>query len=91
VEYEMTAKTNAERQATYRKNRATAGKNGDGEKRLHTFVSVGTTFALGRIAKHYGVTRREILEKMILEADSEIQKTLELDSKECNQYFNVTP
>lgn len=86
----MTAKTNAERQATYRKNRVTAGENGDGEKRLHTFVSIGTTFALGRLAKHYGVTRRDILEKMILEADSEIQKTLELDSEEWNQYFKVT-
>lgn len=87
----MTAKTNAERQAAYRKSRITAGNNGDGEKRLHTYVSTETTFALSRLAKHYGVTRREILEKMILEADLEIQKTLELDSKEWDQYINVTP
>lgn len=86
----MAAKTNAQRQADYRKSRATAGENGDGECRINAFVSTGTSFALTRLARHHGVTKRELLEKMILGADRKITNSLELDSEEWAKYFGVT-
>ena len=49
------AKTVAERQAAYRKGRAEAGENG--ERRLNTWVSTGSSLALDRLAKRYGVTK----------------------------------
>ena len=48
------AKTTAERQATYRKERPLAGENG--EKRINTWVSTGSHMALSRLANRYGVT-----------------------------------
>ena len=43
------AKTAAERQAAYRKNRATAGDNG--ERRINVWVSTATALALQRLAR----------------------------------------
>lgn len=87
----MTAKTNAERQAAYRKSRATAGENGDGERRLNTFISTKASFALDRLARSYGVTKRDLLEKMLIEADNKIVSDLDLDSPEWDKYYGVTP
>ena len=83
------AKTNAERQAAYRKQRAFAGPGGNGERRLNTFVSTGTALALARLAKRYGVTKREMLERLINEADQLIEDTLQTD-EEWEIYHNVT-
>lgn len=82
------ATSSAERQAKYRQSRAYAGDNG--ERRINTWVASGTALALGRLAKHYGVTQREILERLILAADQQILVTLELDSSEWKEYFSVT-
>jgi hypothetical protein len=83
----MAAKTNAQRQAEYRKNRATAGEDGNGERRLNTFVKTGASLALDRLARRYGVTKREVLEKLLIDADGEILKSLDLDSPEWGEYF----
>ena len=84
------AKTNSQRQAQYRKARATAGADGNGERRISSFVSTSAALALGRLAKRYGVTRREILEKLLTAADEEILKTLDPDAAEWTEYFGVT-
>jgi hypothetical protein len=83
------AKTAAERQAIYRKNRAYAGDNG--ERRINTWVTTGTYLALGRLARRYGVTNREMLEKRVGEADQAIVSTLDPDLPEWSTYFTVTP
>lgn len=85
------AKTAAQRQAEYRKKRPFAGPDGNGERRLNTWVSTGASLALARLANRYGVTRREILERLIGEADEKIRATLEPDSPEWGAYFDVTP
>ena len=85
------AKTPAQRQAEYRKARAFAGPDGNGDRRLNTWISTGASLALSRLANRYGVTRREILERLISEADEKISATLELDSPERAAYFDVTP
>ena len=45
--------------------------------------------ALNRLAKRYGVTKREMLEKLISEADGKIKDTLNTD-EQWDAYFNVT-
>lgn len=81
-------KTVAERQAEYRKKRATAGDNG--ERRINTWVTTGAALALGRLAKRYGVTQRQMLERLILSADQQIVSAIDPDSKEWSEYFAVT-
>ncbi|NRO99465.1 hypothetical protein GWC77_26655 [Paraburkholderia sp. NMBU_R16] len=80
--------TSAQRQAKYRQSRAYAGDNG--ERRINTWVSSGTALALGRLAKRYGVTQREMLERLVLAADQQILTTLDPDSSEWKEYFTVT-
>lgn len=82
------AKTTAERQSEYRKKRPLAGENG--ERRLNTYLSTSTSLALSRLAKRYGVTKREIMEKLINDADRKIVNELELDSEDWVKYFCVT-
>jgi len=80
------AKTAAERQKDYRAKRPFAGDNG--ERRLNTWISSSTHFALERLAASYGVTKREMLEKLVLAADEEVMKKLNgLDSPEGEAYL----
>lgn len=81
-------KTTKERQAEYREKRPTSGENG--ERRLNTWVTTRASLALGRLANHYGVTKREMLERLILAADQQIIHSLDIDSEEWAEYFNVT-
>lgn len=64
------AKTAAERQADYRARRATAGDNG--ERRINTWVSTGAALALARLAQHHGLSQRDTLERLLLEAEKDI-------------------
>ena len=79
------AKTAAERQAEYRRNRPVSGING--ERRINTYVSTGSTLALERLARRYCVTKREMLEKLITEADSAIMSSLDIDGSEWGEYM----
>ena len=55
------AKSNAERQAAYRKN-----ANQRNEYRLNTFITGEAKAAMEAIARHYAVTQVEILERLLL-------------------------
>lgn len=81
------AKTSAERQAAYRARRSTAGDNG--ERRLSMWVNTGTDLALARLANRYSVTKREMLEKLIAQADEKVLRTLEAESPELNAYLGT--
>ena len=81
------AKTAAERQAEYRKKRAVAGNNG--ERRINTWVATGTALALVRLSNRYGVTQRDMLERLVLAADQQIVSTLDPDSQEWTNYFRL--
>lgn len=81
------AKTNAERQKEYRKNRQTSGPDNNGERQLNTWISTSADLALARLANRYSVTKKEILEKFILAEDAEVLKTLKLDTPEWDEYF----
>jgi hypothetical protein len=85
------AKTAAERQAAYRARRPMAGSNGNGERRLNTWVSTGAHFALERIARRYGVTQREVLERFITAEDDRILAGIKTDTPEWDEYFHGKP
>ncbi len=80
------AKTSAERQAAYR----SRCNNGEGERRIDTRVSVSIHFALNRLAQRYRVTRRQMLERLVIEDDDAILKTLQIDTPEWDTYLTVT-
>ncbi len=80
------AKTNAQRQAEYRKRAYVS----NGEYRVNTWISAEASQALDRLSCRYSVTKREMLEKLLEEADNKVVKKLELDSDEWNEYFCVT-
>ena len=79
------AKTAAERQAAYREARATAGENG--ERRINIWVSTGAALALARLARHRGVTQREMLERLITTADDRITRRLDPGTPGWAKYF----
>jgi hypothetical protein len=81
------AKTAAQRQAEYRKNRPSAGDDRNGERRLNTWLSTRAFLALGRLARHQGMAQRAVLEQIIIAADDAILAGLELDSPEWEKYF----
>ena len=59
--------SNSERQAAYRRRHA---ENGGGRINMH--VEARTEFALRRLARHYAVTQREMLDRLIAEAESAV-------------------
>jgi len=78
--------TATERQRAYRARRSTAGDNG--ERRLQAWVTTKADLALDRLARHHGITRRAMLERLIIEADDSI--TRGLDDEAFENYLNVT-
>jgi hypothetical protein len=80
------AKTAAQRQSEYRARR----DDGEGDHRINTWITLDTHLALRRLARSYGVTRRQMLEKLINEANSVVVQSLDLDSPEWDTYFTVT-
>ncbi|MBU0499689.1 MAG: hypothetical protein KJ558_13425 [Gammaproteobacteria bacterium] len=82
--------TNAERQKKYREGRAFAGSDGNGERRLNTWISTAASQALTRIAQHYGVPKREILEGLILGFDDRLIEFVGGDDHELDKYLHPT-
>lgn len=80
------AKTVAERQKAYRASRQLAGENG--ERRVTAYVSTRAALALRRLAIRYGVTKREMLEKLLIAEEDRVIKELDLDSEEGKNYLD---
>ena len=83
------AKTAAQRQASYRARRPHAGEDGNGERRLNLWVSTRTDLAIERLARRYCVTKREIVERLVIAMDDRIIATLDIDAPEWDQYFTA--
>lgn len=84
------SKTTAERQAAYRARRPFAGADNNGERRINTWVNTGTSLALERLAKHNGVTKREMLERIVMAEEARVTSSLEEDAWEAYMQ-DVTP
>lgn len=79
------AKTAAERQREYLANRQLAGENG--ERRVTAYVSTRAALALERLSRSYGVTKRELLEKLLVAEEDKVLQGLDLDSNEGRKYL----
>lgn len=78
--------TSRERQAAYRSRR----HDGEGDRRLNTWLSNQAACALRRLAHHQGLSQRSVLEQLVIAADQTLLETLELDSPEWVFYLGVT-
>ena len=79
------AKTAAERQKEYRANRQLAGENG--EWRVSACVSTRAALALKHLANSYAVTKRQLLEKLLVDEEEKVLRGLNLDSPEGRKYL----
>ena len=82
-------KSTAERQREYRARRKNAHE-GEGEQRLNLWIRTGAALALGRVARRYGVTKREMLERLVAAADEEELEGMDPYSEEWREYFGET-
>ena len=81
------AKTAAERQKAYRAQRQFAGEDGNGERRIAAYVSTRAALALNRLANSYGVTKRELIERLVIAEEDQRLKGISSDSAEWKKYF----
>jgi hypothetical protein len=83
------AQTSAQRQAAYRVRKSMhLDSQDDGKRTISRWVKNNTYFALSRLAKHNGLTESEMLDKLILGAQDDYLKTIEIDTPEWDQFFN---
>ena len=82
------AKTNAQRQSEYRKQPVYVGD--DGNKRFNTWVTSKTDYTLDLLCNHYGLTRREMLEKLVADADCAVNLRHPFGTPEWEKYHNLT-
>ena len=83
------AQTAAQRQAAYRARRPIAGREGNGDRRLDVWVSSEVYLALKRLAHRYGITKRQMLERLVSRKDDAVLRTLDPDKPEWDQYFRA--
>lgn len=56
---------------------------------MNTWLSTASKLALHRLAVRYSVTKRDMLEKLILEKDSRVTKSLEKDDLGWEKYLSA--
>ncbi len=83
---EIKKKDNAKRQAEYRKRHIKEGS----DKRLNVILGLDAKLALERMAKHYGVTNKNVLERLLLEAQSRLLEDME-DEQQTRYYGAKAP
>ena len=77
TETEIKKKDNAKRQAEYRKRHMKEGS----DQRLNVILDLHAKLALERMAKHYGVTNKAMLERALLAAQSQLIKDMNGDQQ----------
>jgi DNA-directed RNA polymerase specialized sigma subunit len=82
---ESQKKANAKRQAEYRKRHIKEGS----DQRLNVILGLDAKLALERMAKLQGVSNKELLERVLLETQSQL--IAEMDSEQQAHYYSHTP
>ena len=84
------AKTTAERQAEYRARRLDGtNRDGDRDRRLNAWINATTHYALRRLAHRYGVTQREMIERLVIAEENRIREGIDPNSSTWDAYYNV--
>lgn len=79
---EIKKKDNAKRQAEYRKRHIKEGS----DQRLNVILGLDAKRALDRMAKHYSVTNKNVLERLLLEAQSQLIE--QMDGQQQSNYYD---
>ena len=82
---ESLKKANAKRQSEYRKRHIKDGS----DQRLNVILDLQAKLALERMAKHYGVSNKELLERVLLETQSQLMA--DMDGEQQTRYFLTSP
>ena len=83
------AKTAAQRQAQYRANRPYAGADGNGERRLSLWLSTEAALSIKRLARRYGVTKRELIEQLVGREEDRVLAAMAIDTPDWDRYFEL--
>lgn len=75
-------KDNAKRQAEYRQRRLKEGS----DQRLNVILDLHAKLALERMARHYSVTNKKVLERLLLEAQSQLLE--QMDGQQQSDYYD---
>lgn len=81
------AKTPAERQRELRARRQFRGEDGNGEREIKVWVNTRAALALDRLAGSYGVTKRELIERLVIAEEDKRLQGISSDSPEWKKYF----
>ncbi len=81
------AKTPAERQRDLRARRQFRGTDGNGEREIKVWVNTRAALALDRLANSYGVTKRELIERLVIAEEDRKLTGVSSDSAEWKKYF----
>lgn len=82
------AQTTAQRQAAYRARRRKVGEEGKpGDARLNVWLSYPAHAGLTRLARHRGISQRELLESLLVALDSATAH--QLNDSELDTYFGI--
>jgi len=81
------AKTPAERQRDLRARRQFRGTDGNGEREIKVWVNTRAALALDRLANAYGVTKRELIERLVIAEEDKLLQGINSDSPEWEKYF----
>jgi hypothetical protein len=57
-------------------------EDGNGERRISAYVSPGAALALDRLAKSYGITKWEMLERLVIGAEDKLLDGMKSESSE---------
>lgn len=83
---EIKKKDNAKRQAEYRKRHLKEGS----AQRLNVILELDAKLALERMAKHHGVTNKELLGRVLLDAQSQLLANMN-DEQQHRYCHNLEP
>jgi hypothetical protein len=81
------AKTPAERQRDLRARRQFRGIDGNGEREIKVWVNTRAALALDRLAASYGVTKREVIERLLIEEQEKVLQKIDIDSPEGEKFL----
>jgi hypothetical protein len=62
---------------------------GLGQQHVHIWISDGVYLALERLAKCYGITKKDMLEKLIVDEDEKVLHGTNLESAEGQRYLSL--
>ena len=83
---ESLKKANAKRQAEYRKRHLKEGS----DQRLNVILDLAAKLALERMAKLHGVSNKELLERVLLETQSQLLANMN-DEQQKRYHCNLEP